>query len=408
MQLTDLEKRMLDGEYGEAASLAMSVLVELGRSFDAEGLVEITASHIQGMYMCLHDAGLEWLEKLAALGGRVRVPSTSNPSSICFAPDCGVDYPQDWIEKQYRFKNALVSLGVQPTWTCTPYFVGNIPRVGQNVAFAESSAVSFANSVLGARTERMGAGTEICAALTGRNIGSGLYLDENRIGTALVDVQAGIKSTLDYFSIGYVVGKELSDEVPVIKGIPSGTTGWDELKSLGAAAAVSGNIALYHVLGVTPEAIHRDPFQGRKPKQVITITDDDLRAVEEELTTAASGADPDVVAVGCPHYSVPQMIYLSDLLKNRKVKPGVRFWVHTTLDACQMIKDMGRMEIFERAGVTVLPQSCMNIAPLHHYKVNCIMTDSAKYGYYLPSEYPGASMIYAPTEQCVLRATKVV
>ncbi|MCB2190572.1 MAG: aconitase X catalytic domain-containing protein [Deltaproteobacteria bacterium] len=393
MQLTDYEKRMLEGGEGPAPRFAMEVLVKLGQIYGADRLVEVSSAQIMAHYGSLHDAGLELAEKFVALGGRFIIPTTEDPLSICDRHWRDIGIPEEYAAKQERLRQAVLTLGAQPAWTCTPYLAGNLPRFGQNVSWAESSAVSFANSVLGARTNRTPAGLNYCAALTGRMPRMGLYRSENRRGQVLVRVAAGEMSSLDYNTLGLLIGKSVGNRIPVVEGLPD-TTGVDDLKYLGAAAASSGVVALYHAPGLTPEATAGDPFAGDKPQESLSFGRDDFTAMQREMTTAAGEAELGVV--GCPHYSVPEMQNLAGLLRGQKLKPGCELWVYTSPTVCELAQGMGLVEDITAAGARIMDGNCLVISPLgkNHYRT--MVTDSAKAAYYLPSEHQ-VGMIYTDT-----------
>jgi len=319
MELTKYEQEMLEGKHRKAKKFAMNILVKLGRIYGADKMVEVVSAHIMAHYGSLHDAGLELAENFVEMGGVFCIPTTEDPASISFRHWKEIGIEQDYYEKQQRLLAAIMKLGAQPVWTCTPYLVGNLPRYGQNVSWAESSAVSFANSVIGARTNRNPAGLNYCAAITGRMPYMGLYKEENRFGMVSVEIKAGDLSSLDYNTIGYIVGKAVGNKIPVLKGIPH-TVSVDNLKYLGATAASSGSVALYHAIDITPEASGKDPFGGAKPEEILKINRDSLQKAKEDLNTAFG--EPDVVALGCPHYSIQEIQKVAKLLKGGKIKNG--------------------------------------------------------------------------------------
>jgi len=384
MNLTGLERDMLDGGQGEACKFAMTVLVRLGEVYRAERMVAVASAQIMAHYGSLHNAGLDLTEKFVTLGGKFRIPTTEDPASVSFRhwQELGVD--PEYHAKQKRLEAAILTLGAQPTWTCTPYNVGNLPRMGQNVSWAESSAVSYANSVIGARTNRTPAGLNYCAALTGRMPEMGLYLTGNRRGQVLVEIKTGPLSDLDYNTLGYLIGKTVGNKIPVLEGLPDTTTA-DNLKYLGAAAASSGVVALYHVLDVTPEATGCSPFQGQSPEEVIVIDRDRLVRAEQELNTVTG--EPDAVALGCPHYSLPKLQQLAALVDGRKVKPGKHLWIYTSQHAYNLAEVMGCAKTIEQAGALILAGNCLVISPMGKHRFRSMMTDSAKFAYYLPSEH---------------------
>lgn len=402
-RLTEEEQCMLRGDHGEAVQFAMETIVRMARGFGAEELVEIVSVHAMAMYGDLHDAGLELLEWLHRLGGRCRVPTTQDPASISFAHWQRMGVPADYADKQLRLAHLVEALGEQPLWSCTPYQANNVPAFGQNVAWAESSAVSFANSVLGARTNRTPAGLAICAALTGRMPKVGLYRSENRVARVKVVVDAGELSALDYHTLGILLGKRVGTTIPALAGIPSGVSR-DDLKSLGAAAAASGAVALYHVIDVTPEACRADPFGGQPPSGEFRVRREDLEATARELQTASPGC-VDLVVAGCPHYSLAEVRRLAGLLRGRRVAPGKALWVYTSAEVERQATAEGLLATLEAGGAEVLAQTCAVMSPLPK-RFQTLMTDSGKYASYLPSEH-GVEVVYGGIDACVRAVTEL-
>ena len=320
MQLTDIEKKILAGEEGEAKQIAMEILTNIGEAMEADSFLEVSSVQAMAHFGSLHIAGRDWLEKLACMGGKCCVPTTQDPASIPFKHWQEMGYDSEYAENQYRLEAAIMKLGEMPKWSCTPYYQGSVPRAGQNIAWAESSAVSFANSVLGARTNRTPAGLAVCAALTGKMPRYGLYLPENRKATIKINVEAAGLTSLDYNTIGIITGKIAGAKIPAIYGLPQSTTN-DQLKYLGASAASSGQVALYHADGITPEALFTDVFDGKAPEEEFVITRKDLDD-EAERMSAPGEWQPQLAVVGCPHYSSEEVIRLAEILGDRKVSEG--------------------------------------------------------------------------------------
>ncbi len=395
MQLTDQEKRILQGEEGEAKRLALEILQKVGEPLGAERFIEVASVQAMAHFGSLHIAGRDWLEKLAQLGGCCCVPTTQDPASIPFGQWEEMGYDAEYAQNQMRLAEAILKLGEMPKWSCTPYYQGSIPRVGQNVAWAESSAVSFANSVLGARTNRTPAGLAICAALTGKMPCYGLYLKENRRAQIKVCVECEL-TDLDYNTLGILLGKRAGAKIPAIYGIPGSATN-DNLKYLGASAASSGSVALYHIDGVTPEALLQDPFGGRAPEEEFSVTRELLDEEAQRLTTEGVG-DIQLAVVGCPHYSSEEAIRLSKIIEGRKVAEDKAFWIFTTLETDSLLERMGIKAKLTQAGIRIMAQTCLVISPLVGGYQNLI-TDSGKFASYLPSEH-GIKIKYASTEAC--------
>lgn len=402
MRLTDEEKRMLNGQEGEAKKLAMEILTQVGDSMDADSFVEIASVQAMAHFGSLHIAGRDWLEKLACLGGKCCVPTTQDPASIPFSHWKEMGYDEEYAKNQYRLAEAIMKLGEMPKWSCTPYYQGSVPRLGQNIAWAESSAVSFANSVLGARTNRTPAGIAICAALTGRMPRYGLYLTENRRAQIKITVEAGELTPLDYNTIGIITGKLAGAKIPAIYGLPQSATN-DDLKYLGASAASSGSVALYHADGITPEAILTDVFAGKAPEEEMVITRKDIDDAAEKMTSTGAG-EPQLAVVGCPHYSSEEVIRLARMIEGKKVADGKAFWVFTTAETESLMERMGLKAVLEEAGVRIMAQTCLVISPLVGGYENLI-TDSGKFASYLPSEH-SIRIRYASAEECVKAVTR--
>ncbi|MDL2273136.1 aconitase X catalytic domain-containing protein [Oscillospiraceae bacterium OttesenSCG-928-G22] len=400
MKLNTAEKEMLSGGGGEAKRLAMEILLTVGRALGAEEFVPVVSVQAMAHFGSLHIAGRDWLEKLASMGGKCCVPTTQDPASIPFPTWEEMGYDPEYAENQLRLRDAIIELGELPAWSCTPYNQGSVPRYRQNVAWAESSAVSYANSVVGARTNRTPAGLAVLAALTGRMPKFGFYLDENRRAEFKVVLETEL-SDLDYNTLGILLGKTVGNMVPALYGLPASATN-DNLKYLGASAASSGSVALYHAAGVTPEAIHTDPFEGRAPKEELLVTRALLDEVEAGLQTKHPG-DVDLVVVGCPHYSPMEILKVAELMEGRRLKDGCEFWIFTTFEAESLVRRMGAVSKLEAAGVRMMPGTCLVISPLVG-KHETLMTDSGKFASYLPSEHH-IELKYGSIERCVEAVT---
>lgn len=406
LKLKPYEQEMLDGKYGEAKQLAMKIMIKIGEPLGAEELAEVVSVQAMAHFGSLHIAGRDYLGKLAEMGGKCCVPCTQDPASIPFDTWEEMGYDKEYAENQMKLCESVMQLGEYHAWSCTPYVQGSVPRFGQNVAWAESSAVSYANSVLGAKTNRTPAGLAICAALTGRIPKFGLYFDENRKAQVRVTVDAGELSDLDYNTIGIIIGKKVGNYIPAIYGIPNTATN-DNLKYLGACAASSGSVALFHVAGVTPEALYNDPLEGREPIMEFTITRELLKETEASMCTKNPG-EVDLYVTGCPHSSIAEITKLSKLVSGRRVKTGKDMWIFTTAEADNMLRRSGVIQKMEQAGVRMMVQTCLVISPLvGDGKYKTLITDSGKNASYLPSEH-GIELVYASMEDCVNAVTEAI
>ncbi|MBI2468824.1 MAG: aconitase X catalytic domain-containing protein, partial [Candidatus Rokubacteria bacterium] len=308
MELTRDEQAWLDGRAGEATRLALALVVRVGELFGADRLLPVTQAHIDA---CLYtnDAGLEFAERLAALGARVRVPTTLNVTARDIRRWQAFRVPPDWAEKSRRLEAAYQALGCLPTWTCAPYEQGLVPRFGQQVAWGESNAVAYVNTVIGARTNRYADFLDAACAITGRAPAFGLHLDRPRRGRLLVrldDIPGALRGHPSFYPVlGYLVGAIAGERVPVLEGVPP-TVRSADLKAFCAAGATSGALALAHVVGVTPEAPTREAaFQGESPEETVAVTLGELRRVRARLSPApVEGVD--FVKLGCPHLSLAE------------------------------------------------------------------------------------------------------
>lgn len=406
MYLTSEEEKMLSGEYGEAVRLAMEVLVKIGDIYEAECMVEIASAHsVMTPYRDIMDAGVEICEKFAEMGGRYSVPTTLDPAGMDLQRWQEFKVSREYAEKQMRIVKAHEKMGAVPTWTCTPYLCGNLPRFNQHIGWAESSAVIFANSVIGARTNRLTAVVDIAAGIAGRVPKFGLHLDENRRGEILVRIKVDPKELRDedYPAIGYAVGKVCSDKIPVIEGVPVSVS-IDRLKNMGAAAATTGSVALYHIIKVTPEARSlEEAFGGERPLEIVELDRRCLEETKSEMCTIR-GRKVDFVAVGCPHYSITEIEKLARLLRGKRIRREVSFWVYTSRHVKALAEKMGYLDIIESSGAKVLTDTCMLVSPTNKYGFEVLMTDSGKCAYYAPSLCE-TEVIYASIEECVNAAT---
>ncbi|MFQ6094990.1 MAG: aconitase X, partial [Candidatus Bathyarchaeia archaeon] len=255
MYLSREDEAMLKGEMGLALQKAMEFLVKLGDAYEAKDMVRVSSCHtVSCVYNVVYEAGIEVAEKLLSMGARFQVPTTLCTASVPMKDAEVFGFPDDWIKAQQRLRELYKAMGAIDNWTCIPYWNINVPRFGEHVAWGESNCVSYANSVIGARTNRYSSYMEVCAAIAGRVPRIGLHLAENRKGHTLVKLR-GLKhdklTDMDYGLLGYAVGLAVKGQIPVVEGIPSSVSK-RQLRSMGAAAASSGAVALYQALGVTP------------------------------------------------------------------------------------------------------------------------------------------------------------
>ena len=372
MQLDKYDQALLDGECGETKQKMMEILVSLGKIYDAERLIEVKNVQVSGAsFKTIGDAGLEWLNSLS---GKAVVPSFLNPIGMPREGWESLGIPGEFGRKQLEVNAAYTRLGIRPSCTCTPYYFTLIER-GDHLAWSESSAVVYANSVLGARTNREGGPSALASALTGKTPEYGLHIVKNRlpeIEFRLADPEAAKSWTqAEYGALGIIAGAISGNKIPLFKGIRPKA---DMLKSMGAAMAASGAVALFHVEDITPEA--RFPFFKKHfaedEREVITIENEEIKELFSEL-------EPEAVAVGCPHLSRDELQELADLLDGRTVK--MPFYVFAAAEMKSSCADA--VSRIQKSGARVIPDTCMIVSPLFE-KRGCVMTNSGKAFTYLP------------------------
>jgi predicted aconitase len=402
VELTQADREMLAGSWGPAAKLAMSIILRMARFQGASRLLDITQAHIDSsIYM--GEAGLEFAEKLAALGAQVAVPSTLNVSGVDEHNWQEWAVPSDWASKARRQMVAYEKMGCRPIWTCAPYQVELVPTFGQQIAWGESNAVVFANSVLGARTERYPDLLDICAAITGRVPAVGLHLTENRAGQihfTLKDVPVDLQADDSFYPVlGHLLGQIARDRVPVISGLEVHPTE-DQLKALGAASASSGTVALFHIVGVTPEAPSlSEAFQGVPPVETVPVDMDRLRRARRELTTAA-GKKLDMVVLGSPHFSLAEFRQLAPLVAGKHAHPDVSFLVTSSRAMALLAQHAGVLEPIREFGARLTVDTCILASPMLPPEIKRLMTNSAKYAYYAPGLL-NTEITFGSLEDCV-------
>lgn len=407
LSLTDEEQALLAGERGAAASTAMRLIVGLAHVARADRLLPIRGAHVDS---CLYHGpvGLEFAERLASGGGRVTVPTTLNVSALDLIHPELVQLDAQTHRQAQRLMDAYVAMGCQQSWTCAPYQLSVRPALGEHIAWAESNAIVFANSVLGARTGRYGDFVDICAALTGRVPDAGLHRAENRRARIVLrlDWLAGQTDVPDelYGLIGHVVGLESAMHIPALVGLPPDATE-DQLKALGAAAASSGSVAMFHAVGVTPEApTLAAATGGRRPLRVIDLSRERLRRAWDELSTTDGRRGLAAVCVGTPHFSAAQLEQLERLLDGRAVHPSVTLYASTGRDTLARMGATGHTARLEAAGVRLVADTCTYVTPiLRTPRGSTVMTDSAKWAWYAPGNL-GVEVVYASLADCVASA----
>jgi len=408
VQLTAEERAMLAGDAGPAVQKAMRIIVALAEVYEAAALVPVASAQIAGVsYKNLGDAGLEFLEEWAAQGARARVPAFMNPAGMDLQrwPEMGIAL--EFARQQQRVITALSTMGVAPTCTCTPYLVGYAPRAGEHLAWSESSAVSYANSVLGARSNREGGPSALAAAITGRTAAYGLHLAENRRATHVVEVRCPLRNEADYGALGFLVGRKVGDGVPYFRFCAASETRsavetrflarQEYWMALGAAMGASGAVALYHIEGVTPEAAAALPDAPADSLPAIDIAslDEGYAALDSPLN------EVDFVSVGCPHSTLADVERVAALLDGRQV--AATLWITTSRGVYQAAQRAGWVARIEATGARVFADTCLVVAPVEEMGFKAMATNSAKAAFYAPM-HSGLQRRLGTLEQCVAAA----
>lgn len=389
MKLTKQEQTMLDGNEGYAVRKSMEILAALGDIFGAKSLINVGSVQVAGVsYHNLGDAGLEFLDTLAA-DGKVKVLTTLNPAGMDLENWQQLGISPEFAQKQNLVIDAFKRMGILISCTCTPYLIGNLPLYGEHIAWSESSAVTFANSVLGAKTNREGGPSALAAAFVGKTPCYGLHLDENRVPDVHVKVNAELTKLSDWGALGYEIGKKAENKIPYITGVKKADL--DELKSFCASVVTYGSKPLFYMKGVTPGAELQ-----KQPSQMVVIEQRDLQNAYDNINDEVT--DIELVCVGCPHCSIKEISEIAQLLKGKKVAKGTEFWVATSRTAKQLADKRGYAATIEDAGGKFACDTCMAVAPLKG-RFKSLATTSAKGCFYSRQNNMKTKM--GSVEECV-------
>jgi predicted aconitase len=400
IRLSDDETGMLAGACGPAVALAMRVILAAARIQGAERLVPIASAHVDS---CLYHgpSSLDFARALLSGGGRVRVPTTLNVGALDRTrPDLFAGLGSRG-EAARQLMDSYVEMGCQPTFTCAPYQLPGRPAPGTDVAWAESNAIVFGNSMIGLRTNRYGDLIDICAAITGRVPYAGLHIPQNRAARAVFTVEQDALSRVDEdllpALLGHHIGRRTGVLVPVLDGLQAIPVTEDWGKAFGAASASSGGVAMFHILGSTPEAPNlATATQGKRPVLTERVSGADLMAAHRELTTGAPGARLGGVSIGTPHLSAQQLARLAAQLAGRQV----RVPTYATTSRFVIGSDPAAAQRLEAAGVTIIRDTCTYFQPDIIGPGAVVMTNSAKWAYYAPAMLR-CTVILASQSDCV-------
>jgi hypothetical protein len=409
--LDDRDRELLAGHAGDGAALAMRLVVRAAEALDAERLIPITRAHVDS---CLYhgQASLDFVRRLVDGGARVSVPTTLNVGAVdLLHPELWRGDP-DAAARGRALMEAYRALGCRPTFTCAPYQIADArPSLGEQVAWAESNAIAFCNSVLGARTERYGDFIDIACAITGRAPEAGLHRTHGRRAALVLrlapDVPAALRDAdVLYPVLGIVLGRHAGSRVAAFDGLPP-NLGEDRLKAICAAAASSGAVAMFHVVGSTPEAPTLEAaLQGGVPEEEIEVGLAELRFARDALTTRGRGAPEALigaVSLGTPHASLAELRAIADELGDQRVASGVELLVSTGRDVLSAAEEAGVAARLREAGAELLVDTCSYLGPILRPSGSPTMTDSAKWAYYAPGNI-GAEVVFGSRRECLRSA----
>ncbi len=377
LELTKKQQKMYDGEFGEGVQIAMEILVALGKIYNARSMIPITSVQVAGVsYKTIGDAGLEFIKEMRDKGAKVRVPAFLNPAGMDREQWEKMGVPAHFARKQMEIFDIYESMGINPTYTCTPYLIGIRPKIGEHVAWAESSAVSFANSVLGARTNREGGPSALAAAICGITPNYGLHLDENRIANKVVIIDESIKleDRADYGLLGLKIGKLAKGSYPAFENLPK-EHDEDKLKYLGAAMAASGSVPLFFARGITPE------YCVSEDAERIEIGKSELEELKERISTDLI---VDLISTGCPHASIKEIEEIAEMLNNGK-RLKTKLWICCARQIKNMADEKGYTKIIEDAGGRIVADTCMVVSPIEQMGFKKTAVNSGKATKYLPT-----------------------
>ncbi len=392
MELTKEQQAMLDGEYGDGTQLAMKIQYAIGESFGAKRMVPITRAHVA---LSNQEADLWFAEKLLKMGAKCRVAPTVNPGfCLSYFKDRDMVDPE-FADLMQRTHNAYKALGAVLSYNCTPYIDTNVPNFGEVTAFSESSATPYVNGVWGARSNREGANSALCAAITGYVPEYGLLLDENRHADILVRVEADIKSPYDYHILG-MCGKKIGSGIPAFVGLPKHVSK-ESLRNLCAQLNTSGAYGMFHIVGTTPEAPDIETaFGGKKPKREVVITNEDMEKVHSEISLEGN-REIDFAMFGCPHFTLEEVERIANLVNGKKLKKEM--WILTSSHVKEMAERMGLDEIIENAGGVIVPDTCPDQPCWRHLNGKIGITESPKCAYY--PQRRGMHFVIRDLDTCV-------
>jgi predicted aconitase len=406
LMLSPLDEALISGDFGPAAASAMTILAAFSEAIGASALLDISRAHVDG---CLYhgEASLDFVERLARDGGRVRVATTLNVGSLDLIHPELMRLSDDDEAPRRRLMKAHEELGCIASFTCAPYQTLFRPLFGEQIAWGESNAIVFANSVIGARTNRYGDFIDLCCAMTGRAPAWGLHLSENRGGEILFRLTGFAPSLAAtdalYVAIGLLVAESSDERVPVIEGLPP-PRDEDQLKALGATAASAGEVGLFHAVGITPEApTLADAYGGGPVGKVVELSPQDVTRALRRLSNAPDGSSLAAVCLGTPHFSYREWRRFLPLLRDVAPKWGVPIYVNTDRATLVTLEREELLRGAEEYGLIVVADTCTYVTAILGRLEGVVMTNSGKWAHYAPGNI-GVRVAFGELDDCLASA----
>jgi predicted aconitase len=408
LDLTETDTALLDGASGEALQFAMQVVVRAAKIMGAPRLIDAGFAHIDA---CHYNgrAHLDFAQFFVDRGARFTIPAWTNTLTVSLIkpdPREGADPVAQGEARQVA--GLYTALGCRPVWTCAPYQLPGGPGLGDHIVVGESNAVAYYNSVVGARTNKYGDFLDVCAGLTGRVPFAGLHTDAGRRAQVCFDINGlpdALRQTeLFCHVLGNLMGRIAGSRVPVIAGLPPDTH-LDSLKAIAAAGAASGGIAMFHAVGVTPEAPDLETATGGGPVETVVVTAQMVTAARDSLSSASADGAVTMVALGTPHFSLTEFERAAALIDGREVDGDVALYISTSRFVAEMAANKGWTQVLEQAGATILVDTCTYFAPAVRAAHGRVMTNSAKWAYYAPGLLP-VEVAFGALEDCIETAIR--
>lgn len=399
LELSGTDRSMLSGTFGAATQLAIETICAMAASQGAETLIDVTRVHIDG---CIYasPANLLFAETMADMGAAVRVPTTMNAISVDLDNWQAQGVPAAFGRPASQLADAYVRMGARASFTCAPYLLDDVPKAGECIAWAESNAVVYANSVIGARTVKHPDFLDLCIALTGRAPLSGVYLDAERLARRTIHVQLPDRHDDALWPLlGHLAGQLAPDRIPVLTGLEATSPSQDDLKALCAAFGTTSAAAMLHIAGVTPEA----PGDDLPENDIVVVTGDDILRAWQQFNTAPDGID--LVAFGSPHFSVGECGRLADLMDGRRCNPGTTTIVTMGRAALGVARADGIADRLEASGIRIVTDLCWCsiCEPVFPPSARVVMTNSGKYAHYGPG-LSGRAVRFGSMSDCASAA----